>query len=86
MRIVCCQTQKSTFLKKIRFGRVFFFFFFFFLNEVYVVTNWSTRLENTEQLKFSVMVYFCAFLKVLHFSKKIRDFRNSSVAHAKIVE
>ena len=25
-------------------------------------------LKNTEQLKFSLMVYFYAFLKVLHFS------------------
>ena len=37
-------------------------------------------LKNTEQLKFSLMVYFYAFLKVLHFSKNSRfsKFINSS--------
>ena len=33
---------------------------------VYVVTNWSNRLKNTEQLKFCLCSIFYAFLKVLH--------------------
>ena len=57
----------------------------FYKIEVYVVTNFSTNLKNTKQLKFCIWSILYAFSKILHFSS-FPNFRNSSVAHAKIVK
>ena len=41
----------------------------FFINkiDVYVVTNWSVRLEKHQTVEILLMVDFYAFLKMLHF-------------------
>ena len=56
--------QKSTFLKK-KNG----FESSFYKIEVYVVTNWSVRLEKHQTIEILLMVDFYAFFEMLHYSK-----------------
>ena len=63
--------QKSTFFLRKMVLRVVFF-----INkiDVYVVTNWSVRLEKHQTVEILLMVDFYAFLKMLHFHFFFRDF------------
>ena len=65
-------------MKKIDFLRKKDFECSFYKIEVYVVTNWSTRLENSKQLKFCSGLIFYAFLKILHFSNFFEIFVSQS--------
>ena len=69
--------QKSTFFKKKKmFLRVvvffFFFFFFFYKIDVYVVTNWSVRLEKHQLIEILLMVDFLRIFKILKFSNFLK--------------
>ena len=55
-------TKIDFFLRKKCFERSFYKI------EVFVVTNWSTRLEQHQKIESLLMVGFYAFLKILHFS------------------
>ena len=39
-----------------------------------MVTNWSVRLEKHQTIEILLMVDFLRIFKMLHFSKKFRDF------------
>ena len=56
------KNTKIDFLKKKMFLNVVFFFFFYKI-EVYVVTNWSTRLKKHQTIEILLMVDFYSFLK-----------------------
>ena len=53
--------QKSSFCKKNGFYNI----------DVYVVTNWSVRLEKHQTIEILLMVDFLLIFKLLHFLKKI---------------
>ena len=52
---------------------------------VYVVTNWSIRLEEHLTIEILFIVDFLRIFKSIAFYDFFRDFLNSLVAHAKIV-
>ena len=54
---------KSTFLKKNGFESSFY------KNDVYVVTNWSVRLDKHQTIEILLTVDFLRIFKMLHFSK-----------------
>ena len=57
--------QKATFLKE----KIVFESSFFYKIDIYVVTNWSVRLEKHQTIEILLMVDFYAFLKccIFHF-------------------
>ena len=61
--------QKSTFLKKNGFASIFFYKI-----DLYVVTNWSVRLDKHLTIEILLMVGFLRIFKMLHFKKKIEIF------------
>ena len=66
--------QKSTFLKKKMVLRVAFIKLTF-----RCLQTGLSDSKNTKQLKFCLWKIFYAFLKMLHFSKKFRDFLTGKI-------
>ena len=60
--------QKSTFLGKNCFESNFYKI------DVYLVTNWSVRLEKHQTIEILLMVDFLRIFKILHFSKYFEIF------------
>ena len=55
--------QKSIFVRKNGFKSSFYKI------DVWMVTNWSVRLEKHQTIEFLLMVDFLRIFKMLHFSK-----------------
>ena len=67
-KIFGLKMQKSYFLGKNGFESSFYKI------DVYMVTNWSVRLEKHQTIEILLMVEFLSISKMLHFSNFFRDF------------